>query len=282
MTKGILHETAGRRDPATGIEPGHFARKQLQSRSRLVSWVHRGRFEAGLDLFRQWGQGRVVDYGCGDGTFLGVLSFAGVLEAPAVGLELDAEVLADCRHRFTDANDLSFSQLARAFVESHCGKFDTVLCMEVLEHVVEVEAIVDELANLLRPGGRLIVSVPVETGLPILAKQTIRTILGWWGVGDYPGTSPYTVGELWRSVFAGDRQHVERPVHVSAGFSSHDHKGFNWRALARSLDRRFVIERVASSPIRWLPPELNSQVWFLATRRPESHVSDSEPSDSWA
>lgn len=38
--------------------------------------------------------------------------------------------------------------------------FDTVLCTEVLEHVENAEAAVDEIARTLRPGGTLLMTVP--------------------------------------------------------------------------------------------------------------------------
>jgi SAM-dependent methyltransferase len=40
------------------------------------------------------------------------------------------------------------------------GSFDTILCNAVLEHVERVEAVVGELARILRPGGHLVLAVP--------------------------------------------------------------------------------------------------------------------------
>lgn len=40
------------------------------------------------------------------------------------------------------------------------GAFDAVLCTEVLEHVPDPAAVLRELARLVRPGGRLILTVP--------------------------------------------------------------------------------------------------------------------------
>lgn len=38
--------------------------------------------------------------------------------------------------------------------------FDTVLCTSVLEHVHNAEAVVSEIARILKPGGRLIITIP--------------------------------------------------------------------------------------------------------------------------
>jgi SAM-dependent methyltransferase len=40
------------------------------------------------------------------------------------------------------------------------GRFDTVLCTQVLEHAIDVEHVVGEIARVLKPGGQAIVSVP--------------------------------------------------------------------------------------------------------------------------
>jgi hypothetical protein len=134
--------------------------------------------------------------------------------------------------------------------------------MEVLEHVVDLDTVVDRLWNVLAPDGTLLVSVPVETGLPLLVKQAARCVAGWRGIGDYPGTSPYTWSEYLVSVFAGARQHLARPTY-GGDKPFHDHKGFNWMALRDRLSRRFAIERVVASPLPWLGPHLATQVWFV-------------------
>jgi SAM-dependent methyltransferase len=43
------------------------------------------------------------------------------------------------------------------------GSFDAILCTEVLEHVEEPLRALDELSRLLRPGGRLLLTVPAAS-----------------------------------------------------------------------------------------------------------------------
>jgi len=45
------------------------------------------------------------------------------------------------------------------------GAFDVVLCTEVLEHVHDPAAAVAEMARVLRPGGRLVLTAPLGSGL---------------------------------------------------------------------------------------------------------------------
>jgi SAM-dependent methyltransferase len=247
------------------LRQGHYAAKQIFSKDRLVAWSHRRRFETGLELARACRGKRLLDYGCGDGTFLALLQGSPDAPAESVGAELDGFQVTDCVNRLGSRPGLQFVPIHELDGDAHRGRYDVVMCMEVLEHVVDVEPIIERLWTLVAPGGRLMVSVPIETGAPLLAKQAVRCIAGWRGIGDYPGTSPYTWREYAASMFAGPRQHLARPVHDLEGpMPFHDHKGFNWMALRARLERRFAIERTVASPVTWLGPHFATQVWFVA------------------
>jgi SAM-dependent methyltransferase len=260
ILKGQRSEEALRR--------GHYAAKQIYCKDPLIAWSHRRRFETGLRLARRFQGRRLLDYGCGDGTFLALLDDGDAAPAQAVGAELDDLQVNDCRARFGDRPRLSFALIAELDDGRHRGRYDGVVCMEVLEHVVEVDSVVERLWRVLADAGTLIVSVPVETGIPLILKQAARRVAGWRGIGDYPGTSPYTPREYWTSFFAGARQHLTRPIHGVGGPTPfHDHKGFNWMALRDRLSRLFVIERTYASPVSWIGPHLGTQVWFVMHKK---------------
>jgi SAM-dependent methyltransferase len=246
------------------IKGGHYAKKQLHSRSRLIAWSHRSRFEVGIKLSARFSGRRVLDYGCGDGTFLALLIDSPYAPAAAVGAEIDDGQVNDCRSRFGDDARLSFVRTEALNQADHRHAFEGLVCMEVLEHVIDWAPLFDQWEWLIKPGGTILVSVPVETGPALVVKQMVRRVAGWRGIGDYPGIAPYSWGEYFRSVLAGSRQHIVRPVHLAAnGTGGYCHKGFNWRVLRTALARRFDIERTISSPLTWLPPGLGSQVWFV-------------------
>ena len=250
------------------IQQGHYARKQIGCDSGLISWSHRRRFLVGVRLAQALAGQRVLDYGCGDGTFLALLMSSPARPKTATGAEIDARLVEQTRARFQGVAGLGFVHNDELERPGHTGAYDGVVCMEVLEHVVDRERALALFERLLAPGGMLLVSVPVETGLPLLVKQIMRRIAGWRGLGDYPGTSGYTTRELMASVFAGPRQHITRPLHRQAdGFESHDHKGFNWMLLREQIRARFDLLQTLSSPVAWLPPHLGSQAWFVARKR---------------
>jgi SAM-dependent methyltransferase len=187
--------------------------------------------------------------------------------AAAVGAELLDEVVDDCRRRYSAEPRMSFVQVRSLDAPAHLKRYDAVFCMEVLEHVFDWEPELARMSRLLAPGGTLIISVPVETGLPVLVKQTVRTIAGWRKIGHYPGTTSYSWSELRSAVFAGRMQHVERPVFDFGSGPAHDHKGFNWRVLHARLERDFDVTDIVASPFPWLGPGLATQVCFVARAR---------------
>lgn len=257
------------------IRQGHYASKQLFSKARIISWSHRRRFQIGMQLGTQFAGQRVLDYGCGDGTFLAMLLASGAAPAMAVGSELQRNTVEECQLR------LGTPSLRFVLVDDleHTGMFEGIFCMEVLEHVVEPDTILQRLERRLAPNGKMLISVPVETGLPLLFKQTVRRVAGWFHIGDYPGIHPYKMAELIAGVFAGSRQHIQRPVDSNEwGLTFPDHKGFNWRAFQGILEQRFAIDSIVGSPISWLPPQFGSQVWFVL--RKKAGPSDSASSQS--
>ena len=254
-------------DLNSAIREGSYAQKQIFSRDSLVAWSHARRFDTALQLARDFRGRRVLDFGSGDGTFLAMLMMSDDAPAGAVGAELSASAVEDCRLRYRAEPRLAFAQVDELDGADHLHRYDAVFCMEVLEHVVDWEPVLARLSRLLAPGGTLVISVPVEIGLPVVVKQTARRIAGWRGIGHYPGTTPYSWRELLSAVFAGPRQHLVRPVFANADGPTHDHKGFNWKVLHERLKTQFDIDRVLSSPMPMLGPTLGTQVWFVARLR---------------
>jgi SAM-dependent methyltransferase len=214
------------------------------------------------------GGAKVLDYGCGDATFLALLADTPAAPADAVGVEIQSAVVEDCRRRFAGHPTMRFGLVNDLQRPGEAGSYDAIYCMEVLEHVVDPEPLLEEFERLLAPGGALVISVPIEIGVPVVVKQLVRRIAGWRGVGHYPGTTGYTPMEMLRSVFAGPAQHVTRPIHRrDDGSEFCDHKGFNWRRLRARLQHRFDLASESTSPIPWLGPQCGSQRWFVARKR---------------
>ena len=59
------------------------------------------------------------------------------------------------------------------------ASFDRIVCTEVLEHTVDPEAILAEIARLLRPGGVAAITIPNDPLIRRLKMAVRRTPVGW-------------------------------------------------------------------------------------------------------
>lgn len=213
--------------------------------------------------------GRLLDYGCGDGTFLAMVHD---LFPAAVGTDADVEQLTAAAGRLQSLASVAFLPPA-ALGPSHNASYDVVTCMEVLEHCtagVRGEVLAD-LRRLMAPGGRVVLSVPIEIGPSLPAKQIARRFAGWRGLGDYRHVERYGLRELLTMTLAGPETAIERPLYTNRDdngeYAYHGHKGFNWHALERELTELFVVEERRCSPMPWLGTLLNSQLWMVCRSR---------------
>jgi SAM-dependent methyltransferase len=116
-------------------------------------WAWRRR--RGLLLAEAAAGERVVDLGCGAGRFVAALRDAG---ADPVGLELAEAALTRARRNVPGA-DLRLVAPDGTLPLGH-GEADLVWCSEVLEHVADTIGLLTEVRRVLRPGGRLLLTVP--------------------------------------------------------------------------------------------------------------------------
>lgn len=98
--------------------------------------------------------GRLLDVGCGDGTFLGLMATNGW---ECVGIEASpaGAKLARIKHPELEIHE---GQLSDVSLEPN--SFDVITLWQVLEHVPEPAGLLRSIANLLKREGRVIVAVP--------------------------------------------------------------------------------------------------------------------------
>lgn len=107
-------------------------------------------------LLGEVGRGeRVLDLGCGAGRFVAALREAG---ADPVGVEVAGAALERARAVAPGA-DLRLLADDGSIPLEH-GSVDLVWCSEVLEHVADGSHLLQEARRVLRPGGRILVTVP--------------------------------------------------------------------------------------------------------------------------
>ncbi len=231
-----------------------------------MAWSHGSRFDLARRLVAPGEGGRLLDYGCGDGTFVAMVHDR---FKSALGVDVEPDQIGACRAGLGDLPGVSFA-MTHDLGASESGAWTVVTCMEVLEHCLEPERrrILDELGRLCAPDGSIVISVPIETGPSLVGKQFFRAIAGWRGFGDYAHRERYSPLEMLRSAAGIAVPRVAYEGRGAAGpFFYYGHKGFAWREVQREIAERLSIEGRMFTPLRWAGSLLNSQVWFVCRPR---------------
>lgn len=251
------------------VTEGHYYRKQLGCKSSIIAWSHRSRFLVGLRLIGPTVP-RLLDYGCGDGTFL---ALAADRLQEGCGADIAANQVEDCRNRLSSLGNLHFYTIGE-LDESHNHKYDVVTCMETLEHCTApiVEVVLRDLVRLVAPGGKVVISVPIEIGPTFVFKSIVRKLAALRGLSDYRYYERYKFGDALRMLFAGPRTKLDRPVYGGPESPSHSHYGFNWRSLRERVRAHLTIERTHFSPLGFLGGWVSSQAWFVCRPRVSGEV----------
>lgn len=241
----------------SAVAEGHYYKKQLGCQSGVIAWSHRARFVRGLKLLGA-NPGRVLDYGSGDGTFLGMAS-------PHIAEGLGADILEnqvkDCQQRLAEFKNIRFCTIPE--LAGRGAEFDVVTCMETLEHCTApiVQVVLKDLARLVKPTGRVIISVPIEIGPTFPFKYVIRKLAAIRGLSDYRYYESYSLKNMMKMIFATKGTKLDRPEYGDP--PTHSHYGFNWRALRETVRGHLDVERTLFTPLGFLGGFVSSQAWFV-------------------
>lgn len=177
----------------------------VRSAWRYHRWV--------FENFRPFIKKHVLEIGTGHGIYTTYLADIAV---DVMATDVDGDALAVAKARVTSEN-VSFSQLdltsGEDFEALGIGRFDTVVCLNVMEHIEDDQQATNHLAGALAPGGHVILYVPAgpklynaldgyaghyrrytpETLRAILAGAGLEVVnlrysnlvgaLGWWVYG---------------------------------------------------------------------------------------------------
>lgn len=128
---------------------------------------------------------RVADVGCGGGLLSEALAKAG---ARVTGIDLGEKVIEIARLHMHETRlelpnlDIDYRvQSSAELADAEPESFDVVCCMELIEHVPDPAALVDDLARMVKPGGLLVMSTlnrtPVAFGAAILGAEYVMRML---------------------------------------------------------------------------------------------------------
>ena len=200
-----------------------------------------------------------MDFGCGDGYFCSLLSSRLGGRANVVGFE----PFMAARAGGTTEILRSWEDIERRRQEA--GPAQIVTCFETLEHFSsgEQENTLQRIRSILADDGHLLISVPVEGGLPSVVKNLLRrqkyggaTTYSWKNIGK---------ASLWMAI-----------LEAREGSDYLSHMGFYFADLEKILQRTFTVSRRVASPFRSLGPWLNSKSSMSPARIPVRNLASEQ------
>jgi 2-polyprenyl-3-methyl-5-hydroxy-6-metoxy-1,4-benzoquinol methylase len=114
---------------------------------------------------------RVLDLGCGGGHNGALLKKAGAREV--VGVERDPGAAQEARKRLDRVIECDLTALDAA--ELGDEPFDAILASDVLEHLLDAEAVLARAVTWLRPGGAVVLSLPNIANVYVFSQLLLKT-----------------------------------------------------------------------------------------------------------
>jgi len=112
---------------------------------------------------------RILDFGCGSGVMLPLLS---KMTEQLIAMDIDPVPLESVARKYEFPSNLKVLDGATTGLKAiELGSVDVIIALDVLEHVDDLEAVITELIGLLVPGGRILVSGPTENWLYQLGRK---------------------------------------------------------------------------------------------------------------
>ncbi len=152
---------------SVALDPIRPASYNVADQSRMAAAVNYFAWQARL-VKPELGQ-RVVEIGCGSGNFTGML-----LDRDAVfALDVDPECIERISRRFRDRGNLrtAVCNASELLVEQMAGdevrqfRPDSLVCLNVLEHIEDDRGTLRGMASILPPGGVIVLIVPAFESL---------------------------------------------------------------------------------------------------------------------
>ncbi len=130
---------------------------------------------------------RILDSGCGNAGLLITLQLAGAAEL--VGIELDPDVYRLATIRTRELPQIRIFQDDASMITLQPQSFDVVTSLQVIEHVADHGAYLRTLAQLMKPGGVLLMACPnriwpfeAHSQLPLIhyLPRAVSRAIGRW------------------------------------------------------------------------------------------------------
>lgn len=145
--------------------PYHYLDLKAEEYRLILHVEYLSRLNTVKNLLKPLNGQMILDAGCGDGRFAYELGNENV---KVVGVDFSMRALAFARvfNPTVEFHALNLKELSLPY------RFDAIVLIETLEHFIpeDIPAVLKSLADLLGPGGKLIVTVP-SVNIPLIEKH---------------------------------------------------------------------------------------------------------------
>jgi len=120
---------------------------------------------------------RTLEAGCGSGAFT---MYAAKIGNHAIGISFNERNMqvAKTRSEILHLQDIQFivGDLRELDIYSAgLGKYDQIICFETIEHILNDKKLISDLAALLHPGGRILLTTPYKHYVPLYMDKLSET-----------------------------------------------------------------------------------------------------------
>jgi SAM-dependent methyltransferase len=217
------------------------------------------------------GRGRVLDYGCGAGHIVRLMRSQG-LDAHGCEVFYGGNTERTFENRAADIAPF-IHKIENGLIPFPDASFDAVTTNQVLEHVEDFDAVLKEIARVLKPGGQLLALFPDKSiwreghcGIPfqhwfpkasrrrkILYAAALRALGAGFHKDECPGVFPWA---RWQSEWVDKWTHYLPPKTVDSLFARYFHS-------TERIELDWLSARLPGKPVHLVP----AFVRRFATRR---------------
>jgi SAM-dependent methyltransferase len=166
-------ERADRNKQQAGDTAAYFDGEAAGWSERYLESRHfRARLETVLGWLVKISPGlSILDYGCGSGVLLRELSARGF---QVTGVDVSEGMLDEARRNLAAAGSVRLERVGPDFLGAYLdAAYDVITSLGVLEYLDDPWRLLEMLADVLKPGGRIIISVPNRASLLRLAERIV-------------------------------------------------------------------------------------------------------------
>ncbi len=120
---------------------------------------------------------RILDVGCGGGILSEAMAASGAI---VTGLDVEVDAI-ECARAHAEQSQLNIDYVCQPIETFEAKLFDSITCMEMLEHVQEPQWVIQYCARLLKEGGYLFLSTlnrtPMAYATAIVGAEYILGLL---------------------------------------------------------------------------------------------------------